>query len=142
MRAAAIVFALAFVGCSGDGYVAVRSGAVPDVERCLRAAEALADIRPPTDVPHLAAAAHEVATVVEATLPGIEDDNLAAALTELAGAVRALAEAAPGGTAAGVQSAARSTADAYAAVDAAAEGMETGECRKESWGSSITNIPG
>ena len=142
MRVAAIVFALTVVGCSGDQGAPAASEDPADVRRCLDAAAALADIQPPDDLPDLAAAADEVADVATAIRPDVEDDNLAGALTELAGAARALAEAARGGTAACVQSAARATADAYAAVDAASQGMETDECRKEFWGSSITNIPG
>jgi hypothetical protein len=142
VRAAAIVIAVTLVSCSGDQGEPEASAQAPDVEVCLDALAALGDIQPPDDLPRLAAAADEVADVAEAGRARVSDDNLAGALTELAGAARALADAARGGTAAGVQSAARATADAYAALDAAAQGMETGECRKESWGSAITNIPG
>ena len=141
MRAAVIVVAVLLVGCGDDDESTTpASVAISDVDRCLEAAVVLGDLQPATNLRELQDAATLVAAIV--SIADVDDEQLAAALDDLDIAATDMVQAAREGEQAAVERAARAAAEAYAAIDAAAQGMETGECRKESWGSSITNIPG
>ena len=139
-RPAIAAIALLLAGCGDDGAPERPSSATSDVDRCLEAATALATLEPPANLRELQDAAALVAAT--ARTADVEDAQLAAALSDLDDAATALLAAARDGDRQAVDNAARDTAEAYAAIDAAAQGMETGECRKESWGSAMTDVPG
>jgi hypothetical protein len=140
VRRLAIVAILLVAGCGGDDGAPEPSAATSDVDRCLEAATVLGDLAPATNLRDLQDAVALVAATARSA--GVEDDNLAAALEQLVDAATTVDRDAGEGEQAAVERDGRDLADAYAAIDAAAQGMETAECRKESWGSAITDIPG
>ena len=139
MRRLAIVVALVLAGCGDDDATTDRSAAPVDVDRCLAAATAVGGLEPPADLRGLADNAAVVAATARTT--GVDDDLLAAALAQLDEAATALLEAAGADDREAVTDASRRVAAAYAAIDDAAQGMETAECGRRSWGARATTVP-
>ena len=137
MRRLAIAIALVLGACD-DNRRALPEGP-GDRDRCLAAATAVGGLEPAVDLAGLAANAALVAATARTT--PVDDDRLAAALRDLDRAATAIVEAAGAGDRDAAIAAGRDAATAYRQIDDAAQGMETAECGRRSWGAEATALP-